>query len=298
MDNKKKILIVGAGFMGSGIAQVCVESGFRVTLSDISEELAEKGKFGIIERWGKKLQNGKLDRETFDKNCSLLTFTGDIKKVALDFDMIIEAASESYDIKRKIFRNIEEHCRDDIVIATNTSSISITKLAGELSYPERFIGTHFFSPVPVMKLMEIIPGLVTSEETIREAFDFGKAIGKTTILSNDSTGFVVNRLVDPMMNEAIRMLEKGVASVEDIDAGAKYGLNHPVGPLELADMVGIDLLHSVMEVMYSQTYNPYFAPADLLTKMVESGFTGRKVGKGFYIYREDGTKYVNPVLCK
>ncbi len=298
MSDEKKILIIGAGFMGGGIAQVCAESGFSVTLSDISDELAKKGKSGITERWENKLRKGKINKEIFEKYCLLLDHTGDISQAASEADMIIEAASENYEIKKEVFRNLEENCKTDIIIATNTSSISITKLAGELSYPGRFIGTHFFSPVPVMKLMEIIPGLATSDDTIRKAREFGEAIGKTTILSKDSTGFVVNRLVDPMMNEAVRMLEKGVASVEDIDAGARYGLNHPLGPLELADMVGIDLLHSVMEVMYSQTYDPYFAPADLLTKMVESGFTGRKVGKGFYVYPEDGPKYVNPIFKK
>lgn len=296
MMTVNSILVVGAGLMGSGIAQTAAESGFTVYLNDVSDAFIYKGIDGIISRWEGKLKKGKIDSGTFEKYKACLKTALNYDQVANEIDMVIEAASEKVEIKESIFRKVCEVVRDDVIIASNTSSISITKLASFVKKPENFIGTHFFSPVPVMKLLEIIPGIMTSDETYRTALTVGEKLGKVCITSKDSAGFMVNRLLDPMLNEAIRMLDEGVGKVEDIDNGTKYGLSHPMGPFELLDMAGIDVEYAVMQVLYAQTGNPYFAPAPLLRKMVESGMIGRKSGKGFYVYHEDGTKEVNPIF--
>ena len=298
MLNVKTILVVGAGLMGSGIAQTAAEAGFKVYLNDVADTFINKGIYGITERWESKLKKGKIDADTLEKYKSNLNAAPDYAVIADEIDMVIEAASEKLEIKESIFRKVSEIVREDAVIASNTSSISISKLASFVKKPENFIGTHFFSPVPVMKLLEVIPGIKTNDETYKTALAVGEKLGKVCITSKDSAGFIVNRLLDPMLNEAIRMLDEGVGTVEDIDNGTKYGLGHPMGPFELLDMAGIDIECAVMNVMHGQTGNPYFAPSPLLTKMVESGMIGRKAGIGFYVYNEDGTKEVNPAFKK
>lgn len=294
----KKITVIGAGLMGSGIAQVAAEAGFSVTINDAVPEALEKGINGIISRWNSKASKGKINEEKLEmfKNC--LKGEEDFEKAAADADLVIEAATEKMEIKKVIFANLSKICRKDTIIASNTSSLSLTELASNIDIPERFIGTHFFSPVPAMKLLEVIPGLLTSGETIDKTLEFGEKIGKVTIMAKDAPGFIVNRLVDPMMNDAIKMLDNGIGTVEAIDNGMKFGCGHPMGPLELADMAGVDVLYYAMKGFYDYSNDPFFAPATLLKKMVLSGFLGKKVGKGFYIYNEDGTKYPNPAINK
>lgn len=298
MDKIKKVAVIGAGLMGSGIAQVCAQSGYKVMLNDVNLKIVNQGYTGITERWNSKKERGKIDAQTFSSYLDNLMATSDLREAVSDADIVIEAIVEKIDIKTSLLQQVDSLVRPDTIIASNTSSISISTLASKVSNPERFIGLHFFSPVPVMKLLEIIPGFVTSEEIYAIARDFGESLGKVCITCKDTHGFIVNRLLDPMANEAIRMLDEGVGTVEDIDNGMKYGCGHPMGPFELVDMAGIDLLLMVMEVFHRDTGNRDYNPANLLRKMVEAGYTGKKAGIGFYVYHEDGTKTVNPVFDK
>jgi len=293
MKDIKYMLVIGSGIMGSGIAQVIAEAGIKVYLNDISEEIIQKNMSGIVKRWDSKLSKGKIDEETYQKYLSNLEMCVDYTLVSSQIDMVVEAASENIDIKNKIFTKLSDCVSEDTIIASNTSSISITKLAANVKNPSRFIGTHFFSPVPVMKLLEVIPGLLTNQDTIDSVLEWGKSISKVCIVAKDSVGFIVNRLLDPMLNDAIRMVDEGIGTVDDIDKGMKFGCAHPMGPLELADMAGLDVLYAVMQVFHAQTGNPAYAPAPLLRKLVESGYYGKKVGKGLYTYGSDGTKKSN-----
>lgn len=296
MKEIRNVTIVGAGFMGAGIAQVAAESGLRVYLNDLNDEIIEKSLKSIYERWEGKTLKGKISKEEELNYKKAIVGCPNIEIAVKDSDLIIEAVAENFDLKMKLFDSISKHCMPDAIIASNTSSLSITALAAGVASPERFIGTHFFSPVPAMKLLEIIPGMQTSEETVEEIQAFGRRIGKVCVLSKDTHGFLVNRLLDPMLNEAIQMLDDGVGTIEDIDSAMKFGCGHPMGPFELLDMAGIDVEYSVMQTFYRDTGNPKYTPASLLKKMVESGYIGKKVGKGFYIYENDGSKRVNPVL--
>lgn len=298
MKEIRKATVIGGGLMGSGIAQVICEAGIDVCINDIKDEFVEKSINGIFNRWESKVKKGKITEETCLEYKAKLSGNTDLKEAASGSDIVIEAASENFNIKKSIFNTLGEVCPEDTIFCSNTSSIEISKLAAETGRPEKFIGTHFFSPVPVMKLLEVIPGILTDDETLEQIMDFGKTIGKTCIISKDTTGFIVNKLLDPMLNEAAMLVENGIGSVEDIDTGMKLGLNHPMGPLELMDMVGIDVHYAVMQVIYAQTGNPGYAPAPLLRRMYEAGLYGKKVGKGFYIYNEDGTKYPNPAVTK
>lgn len=295
MREIKNITVFGAGLMGAGIAQVSAEAGYRVCLIDINQEIVHKSIESICKRWESKIKKGTLTAEDAKKYCSNLFGSAD-KTMVSNADLVIEAIVEKYEVKSKLFKELGELCGEDIILATNTSSISISKLASVVQNPERFIGLHFFSPVPVMKLLEIIPGFQTAEEVFNEMKQFGENIGKVCIKSKDTYGFIVNRLLDPMINEAIRMLDEGVGTIEDIDNGMKYGCGHPMGPFELIDMAGIDVEYMVMQVFYEQTGNPLHLPAPLLKKMVDSGYIGKKAKKGFYIYHEDGSKSVNPIF--
>ena len=215
---------------------------------------------------------------------------------AADADLVIEAVAEKVEIKKDVFSKLSAICRPDAILATNTSSISIAELSSVVTNPGRFLGMHFFSPVPLMKLLEIVRGIATDAEIIDAAREVGEKFGKTCIIAKDRPAFIVNRMLDPMINEAIGLLEAGIGTVDDIDVGMKCGLNHPMGPLELIDMAGIDIELAVMEVLYKETGDPKYRPATLLRDMVRMGWLGRKSGKGFYIYHEDGTRTVNPAL--
>ena len=280
----KTIGIIGSGLMGSGIAQVCASAGYIVKLIDINDQSLNKGIGSIKKSLGKLSEKGKISSDDLDNTLSrIVTSTNylDLKNA----DIVIEAATENYDLKIKILKEICEIVPTSTVLATNTSSISITDLAGKISHPERFIGIHFFNPVPLMTLVEIIKGLETSESTYQVAQSLITQINKHPITVKNSPGFAVNRILIPMLNEAFFVLAEGLASPEDIDAGMVLGCNHPIGPLALADLVGLDTLLSATEVFYKNFGDSKYRPCPLLREMVAAGYLGRKSGRGVYVYQ-------------
>lgn len=281
--NIEKVVVIGSGAMGTGIAQVALQAGYSVTLRDISQAQMDKAGANIQKQLNRNVEKGRMTAEERDAALARLTLS-DTPEALKQADLVIEAAAENAEIKMNIFREVCSLCSDTCILATNTSSISITKLSGAVTHPERFIGMHFFNPVPVMKLLELVRGLGTSEETIQTAKEIGEKLNKVIIVSADSAGFIVNRLLDPMINEAFDLIERGVGTPEDIDKGCKYGLNWPMGPCELIDMAGIDIELAVMETIYADTGDSKYRPSPLLRRMVEAGRLGRKTGKGFYDY--------------
>ena len=288
----RKMFIIGAGFMGTGIAQNAAMKGLHVTISDVSDVQLEKSRKNLEKEMGKLVSRGRLTEAEGNDVLERIDFVKGLESCS-DADVIIEAASENMEIKKSIMREVDRHAKEGAVIATNTSSISITTLGSCLKNPSRFIGMHFFSPVPKMPLMEIVRGLHTSEEAIQIATETGEFMGKSCILAKDEAGFIVNRMLLPMLNEACFLVERKVGTIEEIDLGMKKGLNHPMGPLELVDMIGIDVELAVMEVIYAETGDSKYRPAVLLRRMVDAGFLGRKAGAGFYTYHEDGTRTPN-----
>ena len=275
--------IIGAGTMGNGIAQVCAAAGLSVVMVDISDAAVNRGLStvgGSLERLVKKEKMSAADREATLKR---ITGTTDRAKLS-NCDLVIEAATENEELKVKILKDLCATLSPRTLVATNTSSISITKLAAATDRPDRFIGMHFFNPVPVMALLELIRGLQTSDDTHAKALEFAKRVGKVAITAKNSPGFAVNRILCPMINEAIFALQEGIATAEEIDAGMKLGCNHPIGPLALADLVGLDTMLSVMEVFYKGFNDHKYRPAPLLREMVDAGHLGRKTGQGFYSY--------------
>ena len=275
--------VIGAGTMGNGIAQVCAAAGFQVTLVDINEAALERALQTIDRSLERLVQKEKLNSE--DKQQALGNISTTTTLAALESaDLVIEAASEAEQVKLSLIRQVDEIVSDRAIIATNTSSISITRLAAASSKPERVIGMHFFNPVPVMALVELIGGLQTNETTRQAATDFVSAIHKTAISVRNSAGFAVNRILVPMINEAVFVLQEGIANAEDIDQGMRLGCSHPIGPLALADLIGLDTLLAVMDVFYTSFNDSKYRPAPLLREMVEAGYLGRKSGQGFYHY--------------
>jgi len=275
--------VIGAGQMGAGIAQVSAGAGHEVLLSDIDIARAEAGKAGIAKALGRLVAKDKMTQGDADALLGRITPVADHAAFA-PAALVIEAATEREEIKRAIFASVGAHLSDSAILASNTSSIPITRLAQAAPDPARFIGVHFFNPVPVMGLVELIRGLQTDDATHASSDAFVRHIGKTPVTVRNSPGFVVNRILCPMINEAVFVLQEGLASAEDIDAGMRLGCNHPIGPLALADMIGLDTMLAVMEVFYEGFNDPKYRPAPLLKEMVAAGRLGRKSGHGFYHY--------------
>jgi len=285
----ERIFVIGAGLMGHGIAQVSAAAGKPVTLSDRTLELAERGAQRIAENLKRQVEKGKLEQAAADETLARVA-TAEGTEGAAGHDLLIEAVFEDESVKRETWTGLTQSADAAAIFATNTSSISITSLATATDRPDRFVGLHFFSPVQVMRLIEIIRGLETSEETYQACRDFAGELGKTVIESKDYPGFLVNRMLGPFINEAIFALMESTGSAEDIDTGAKLGLNHPMGPLELSDFIGNDVMLGVMDVLYRGFGDPKFRAAPLLRQMVSAGHLGRKTGRGFYTYDERGNK--------
>lgn len=280
----QKLAVVGAGLMGSGIAQVAAAAGWQVVLRDVTEEALDRGRGGIEKSLGRFVDKGKLTAEDRDAALGRIHATADLAAVA-DADIVVEAIFENVDAKRDLFRTLDEVCGDGTVLATNTSAIPITQIAAATQRPQDVVGTHFFSPVPMMALCELVRGVKTSDETLQRARDFAEAIGKTCIVVNrDVAGFVTTRLIAALAMEAIKLYEQGVASAEDIDKACKLGFGHAMGPLATTDLTGLDILRHATLNIYHESADAKFYPPELLSRLVDAGELGRKSGSGFFEY--------------
>ena len=292
----QNIFVIGAGLMGSGIAQNAIVAGYNVILNDKRLEALERAKGGIKKNLDREVEKGRMTAEDAAAALSRLTLADSVA-AAKNVDLVIEAIFENAEAKQAVFGELENICPEHTIFASNTSSISLTTLASATKRPDRVVGMHFFSPVPKMRLCEVICGLLTTQDVLNSVKAVGEKMGKTLILSDDKPGFIVNRILLPMLNEACCAFDVHVGTVEDIDNGMKLGCNHPMGPLELADMIGLDILLNVMEVM-AEEYGEKYSSSMILRKLVRAGYLGRKSGAGFYLY-EDGKKAgVNPVLTQ
>lgn len=279
----KKIVVIGGGTMGLDIAQVFAKKDFNVVVRDINDTIIQASEARLNKGLEKLVSKGKMDEAKKADILAHMTFTTDLN-VAADADMVIEAAIENLDIKKSIFAELDKTCKPETILATNTSSISITAIAAATKRPDKFIGMHFFNPATVMKLVEVIRGAHTSDETYKAVADLAVEIGKEPVEVNEAPGFVVNKILIPMINEAADVLYTGVASAEGIDTAMKLGANHPMGPLALGDLIGLDVCLAIMDVLYNETHDPKYRASLLLRKMVRAGLLGRKTGKGFFDY--------------
>ena len=275
--------VIGAGQMGNGIAQVAAASGLDVIMNDISEEFCKKGLANIEKLLGRSVEKGKIEASDKEAVLGRIRTSTDIQDMA-DADFVVEAATERENLKFKIFQGLDAACRPEVILATNTSSIPIGRIASRTKRAEKVIGMHFMNPVPVMKLVEVIRGLATSDETFEATWDLARSFGKTPAQANDYPGFIANRILLPMINEAVYCLYHGVGNREDIDTVMKLGMNHPMGPLALADLIGLDTCLAIMETLYEGFKDSKYRPCPLLRKYVEAGWLGRKSGRGFYEY--------------
>lgn len=285
MAEIRKVAVLGCGLMGSGIAEVCAKAGYDTRVREVSDELAQRGRASIEKSLGRAVEKGKLEAAARDEilgRISVTTQLADLK----DCDLIIEAVTENLDVKNEMFRELDTLSAPHTIFASNTSSLTIAAMAAATNRPHRFVGLHFFNPVPVMKLVEVVRSIATEPAAFRTAYDFAKSLGKTPIEAKDTSGFVVNRLLVPYMLDAIRCLEQGLASMEDIDTGMTLGTGYPMGPFVLCDFVGIDTLYYIAEIMFEEFREPRFAPPPLLKRMVTLGYYGRKTKKGFYDYTQ------------
>ncbi len=280
----RKVGVIGCGLMGAGIAQVCAQSGYQVIVSEINDELLNKGLALIDAGLTKSVDKGKLSQQDKDATLGRLKGTTNTKDFA-DRDLMIEAVIENMDLKKKIFAELDKICPEQAILATNTSCLSIIDMAMVTTRPDKVLGLHFFNPAPVMRLMEIVRTVATSDETFDIGKNFGESLGKTVVAAQDAPGFIVNRLMIPFLLNAIRILETGVATREDIDTAVNLGLNHPMGPLALTDLIGLDTVYFIANSIYEEFRDSQYAPPTLMKKMLAAGWLGRKTGKGFYEYK-------------
>jgi 3-hydroxybutyryl-CoA dehydrogenase len=282
-EDVKFVGVVGCGIMGSGIAEVCAKAGMKVHFVEADEERRERGHQAIERSMAKAVERGKLEGPERDDALGRISSSTELKDLT-DADLVVEAVTEDLDVKKDVFRTLDEVVRPEVVLATNTSSMPIAELAVVTSRPDKVLGMHFFNPPPVMELLEVVRTLTTSDETVALARSVGERLGKTSVLAKDRAGFIVNLLLVPYLNSAVRMLEEGFATKEDIDTAVKLGLGHPMGPLMLTDLIGLDTALHVSNVLYDEFKDPIYAPPTLLKRMVTAGYLGRKTGKGFYDY--------------
>ncbi|HVF38511.1 MAG TPA: 3-hydroxybutyryl-CoA dehydrogenase [Gemmatimonadaceae bacterium] len=286
MREVTRVGVLGGGLMGSGIAQVAAQAGLETIVREISDPIAQKSKSGIEKVLARGIEKGKVTPEDRDSALGRLRFTTDLGELA-ECDIILEAVVEDLDLKNGMWKDLHAVCREDTIFASNTSSLTIAAMAAACGRPDRMVGIHFFNPVPLMKLVEVVRTITTSDETAERSFEFVKKLGKEPIRAKDSSGFVVNLLLVPYMLDAINALESNVASVEDIDKGMQLGAGHPMGPFTLLDFVGLDTVYKIAEIMFAEYREKRYAPPPLLKRMVIAGMYGRKSGKGFYDYSQD-----------
>ena len=279
----RRVGVLGAGLMGSGIAEVCAKSGYETVVREVSDELASRGLSRIESSMGKAFEKGKLAASDRDAARGLLTTTTRLEDLA-GCDLVVEAIIENLDLKKQTYGELDAICGPATIFCSNTSSLTITEMAVATKRPDRFAGLHFFNPVPVMKLVEVVRTIATSEETVQTVLAFARSLGKEPILAHDNAGFIVNRLLVPYLLDAVRALEEGVGTAEDIDKGMELGCGHPMGPLKLLDFVGLDTTYYISEIMFHEYREKRFAPPPLLKRMVLAGRLGRKSGRGFYDY--------------
>jgi 3-hydroxybutyryl-CoA dehydrogenase len=292
MAEIKRVGVLGCGLMGSGIAQVCAAAGYETVVREISEEAVQGGLAGIAKQLGKSVEKGKLPAEERDAIVGRLSGTAKLEDLR-DCDIIIEAVVEDLALKNEMWRTLDELCGPETIFASNTSSLTIADMAAATKRPERMVGLHFFNPVPVMKLVEVVKTIATEPAVFQTAFDFAASLGKEPIVCKDNSGFVVNLLLVPYMMDAIRALEQGVATVEDIDKGMRLGTGYPMGPFVLSDFVGLDTLDKIGDIMYREYHEKRYASPPLLKRMISLGYFGRKTGKGFYDYSGPEPKVIN-----
>lgn len=283
MSEIRTVAVLGCGLMGSGIAEIAAKAGYRTRVREVTEEFAQKGRASIEKSLGRAVEKGKLEAASRDEILGRISMTTSLEELA-DADVVIEAVTEDIQLKNEMFRTLDRVCGEHTIFASNTSSLTIAEMAAATNRPHRFVGLHFFNPVPVMKLVEVVRTIAVEQEVFRTAYDFARSLGKEPVEAKDTSGFIVNRLLVPYMLDAIRCLEQGLASTEDIDKSMTLGTGYPMGPFTLSDFVGIDTLYKIAEIMFEEFREPRFAPPPLLRRMVTLGMYGRKTKRGFYDY--------------